>query len=89
MCLSKLEDSAVALEALSSRAACGTAAHCAPFLFPIAILFTHLLPSSLEFAPLDLSAKVARFVPLLIRCSTKQYLDLLWIVICFQTFLSI
>lgn len=43
------------------------AAQSVPYLYPIAILFTHLLPSSLEFIPAELSSKVTRFAPLLIR----------------------
>ena len=68
--LEKLEECATILEKPLVRTDIRSsmkAAQSVPFLYPIAILFTHLLPSSLEFIPLELSSKVTRFAPLLIR----------------------
>ena len=68
--LEKLEECATILEKPLIRTDIRSsmkAAQSVPFLYPIAILFTHLLPSSLEFIPVELSSKVTRFAPLLIR----------------------
>ena len=68
--LEKLEECATILEKPLIRTDIRSsmkAAQSVPFLYPIAILFTHLLPSSLEFIPMELSSKVTRFAPLLIR----------------------